>query len=176
MGGWGLLLFFWPWEIKTCWSFPSSSHFISAKSQNKINIQEEKKKLLSVFWILLGQKSLRSDVSGHLVCFFVSSSQPKDGIEIAKALISAVWGIKSPAIHLSLGQILKRKALRSLFLSPSTFFFFSQMCFEIKIEMKCYFHWFDVQIRHVSSNFFLLHLLCSKYQFWSILHFISLCF
>lgn len=86
-----------------------------------------KKNLLSVFWILLGQKSLRSDVSGHLVRFFLSLSQSKDGIEKAKPLISAVWGIKSPAIYLSLGQILKRRALRSLFLSPSTLFLLSDV-------------------------------------------------
>lgn len=97
-------------------------HFCQV-TEKKINTQQ-KKNLLSVFWILLGEKSLRSDVSGHLACFFLSLSQSKDGIKKAKALLSAVWGIKSPAIHLLLGKNLKRKALRSLFLSPSTVFLF----------------------------------------------------
>lgn len=102
--------------------FIFSLNFCQVTEQNKYPIK--KKNLLSVFWILLGEKSLGSDASGHLVCFFLSLSQSKDSIKKAKALLSALWGIKSPAIHPSLGKILKSKALRSLFLSPSTLFLF----------------------------------------------------
>lgn len=163
------LFFSWPWEIKIRqFPFIFPLHFCQVTEQNKH--PRKKRKLLTAFWILLGQKSLRSDVSGHLVCSFVSLSQSKDGIEKAKALTSAVWGIKSPAIHLSLGQILKRKALRSLFLSLSTFFsFFSDVFWnKNRIEMLFSLFWCSNQAC-LSSNFFLLHLLCSKYRFWSAL-------
>lgn len=142
-------------------------HFCQVTEQNKH--PRKKRKLLTAFWILLGQKSLRSDVSGHLVCSFVSLSQSKDGIEKAKALTSVVWGIKSPAIHLSLGQILKRKALRSLFLSLQFFLFFSDVFWNKNSnEMLFSLFWCSNQAC-LSSNFLLFHLLCSKYRFWSVL-------